>query len=84
MSSSDELTPTVALVTGASSGIGEATALALAARGATVCRRRRPDHAGDLHCVRQDRMALSADEFQGLNVKALGQGCCEAATSAGP
>jgi len=36
MTTAEELSGTVALVTGASSGIGEATARALAARGATV------------------------------------------------
>jgi NADP-dependent 3-hydroxy acid dehydrogenase YdfG len=49
MSSSNELNGTVALVTGASSGIGEATALALADLGATVAiAARRTDRLDDL------------------------------------
>ena len=62
----DELDGTVALVTGASSGIGEATALALAARGATVAiAARRKDRLDALATTIRDggglALALEAD-----------------------
>jgi NADP-dependent 3-hydroxy acid dehydrogenase YdfG len=58
---SDELSGTVALVTGASSGIGEATARALAARGAAVA----------LAARRKDRLERLAGEIEGAGGRAL-------------
>jgi NADP-dependent 3-hydroxy acid dehydrogenase YdfG len=57
----EELQGTVALVTGASSGIGEATALALAARGAAVA----------LVARRRDRLEKLAGEVQSSGGSAL-------------
>jgi NADP-dependent 3-hydroxy acid dehydrogenase YdfG len=57
---SNELQGTVALVTGASSGIGEATARALAARGATVAAAAR----------RKDRLDALVAEIGGLAIEA--------------
>ena len=51
---SDELSGTVALVTGSSSGIGEATARALAAHGAAVA----------LLARRKDRLERLAEEIE--------------------
>ncbi len=66
MTSDRELTGTVALVTGASSGIGEATALTMAARGATVAvAARRQDRLDDLAARIKDAggeaLAICAD-----------------------
>jgi NADP-dependent 3-hydroxy acid dehydrogenase YdfG len=57
---SNELQDTVALVTGASSGIGEATARALAAHGATVA----------VAARRKDRLDALAGEIGGLAIEA--------------
>lgn len=61
MAIAEELQGTVALVTGASSGIGEATALALAARGAAVA----------LVARRRDRLEKLAGEVQSSGGSAL-------------
>ena len=58
---SDELSGTVALVTGASSGIGEATARALAAHGAAVA----------LLARRKDRLERLAEEIESDGGRAL-------------
>ena len=57
----NELKDTFALVTGASSGIGEATALALAERGANVA----------ILARRRDRLEALAEKLRGLGVTAL-------------
>jgi NADP-dependent 3-hydroxy acid dehydrogenase YdfG len=61
MTSTHELNGTVALVTGASSGIGEATAVALASRGAKVA----------LVARRRDRLQALADRLAGDGAQAL-------------
>jgi NADP-dependent 3-hydroxy acid dehydrogenase YdfG len=61
MSSSPALHSTVAVVTGASSGIGEATALALAAQGATVA----------LVARRADRLERLAEQIASLGAEPL-------------
>jgi len=61
MTSNQELNGTVALVTGASSGIGEATALALAQRGAAVA----------LAARRRERLDELADKISGAGGKVL-------------
>jgi NADP-dependent 3-hydroxy acid dehydrogenase YdfG len=62
----DELQGTVALVTGASSGIGEATALALAERGAAVAMaaRRRDRLDGLVETIGGNSLAIQADVAQ--------------------
>jgi len=57
----EELDGTVALVTGASSGIGQATAASLAARGAAVA----------LVARRTDRLEELAEQIRGSGGKAL-------------
>ena len=61
MTSTNELQGTVALVTGASSGIGEATAVALADHGAAVA----------LVARRGDRLTELADKLRGASATAL-------------
>jgi NADP-dependent 3-hydroxy acid dehydrogenase YdfG len=78
MSTSDELTGTVALVTGASSGIGEATALALAQQGATVAiaarRKDRLDElAGRITDAGGRALAIEADVGERKQAEALVQ-----------
>jgi NADP-dependent 3-hydroxy acid dehydrogenase YdfG len=76
MSNDTELKGTVALVTGASSGIGEATALALAARGAAVAlaarRADRLDHlAGQINDAGGRALAIEADVTDGEQARNL-------------
>ena len=78
MSTGDELTGTVALVTGASSGIGEATALALAQMGATVAiAARRRDRLDELARRITDgggrALAIEADVGERAQAEALVQ-----------
>jgi NADP-dependent 3-hydroxy acid dehydrogenase YdfG len=78
MSTGDELTGTVALVTGASSGIGEATALALAQKGATVAiAARRRDRLDELARRITDgggqALAIEADIGERAQAEALVQ-----------
>jgi NADP-dependent 3-hydroxy acid dehydrogenase YdfG len=78
MSTSDELTGTVALVTGASSGIGEATAVALAHQGATVAiAARRKDRLDQLARRITDEggqaLAIEADIGERTQAEALVQ-----------
>jgi NADP-dependent 3-hydroxy acid dehydrogenase YdfG len=78
MTSTEELTGTVALVTGASSGIGEATALALAAHGATVAiAARRKDRLDDLASRISDTgakvLAIEADVSSQEQARAMVQ-----------
>jgi NADP-dependent 3-hydroxy acid dehydrogenase YdfG len=78
MSTSTELTGTVALVAGASSGIGEATALALAETGATVAiAARRKDRLDELAQRITERggraLAIEADVGDRAQAEALMQ-----------
>jgi NADP-dependent 3-hydroxy acid dehydrogenase YdfG len=78
MSTSDELTGTVALVTGASSGIGEAAAVALARKGATVAiAARRKDRLEELARRITDEggqaLAIEADVGERTQAEALVQ-----------
>ena len=61
MAISEELQGTVAMVTGASSGIGEAAAVALASRGAAVA----------LVARRRDRLAALAEQIEAGGRRAL-------------
>jgi NADP-dependent 3-hydroxy acid dehydrogenase YdfG len=76
MTNDTELKGTVALVTGASSGIGEATALALAGRGAAVAlAARRADRLDDLAARINDAggqaLAIEADITDGDQARGL-------------
>jgi len=57
------LTGKTALVTGASRGIGRASALALAAAGAPGSRALRPRHEGSRRCCRRDTQSAWSSGF---------------------